>query len=135
MTSVVIALFVTIYVLARDVTFTQIRLYISKLLKGPVVFHTYTSTHEVSRLGFPPFLHKVHFVLVNCFSLSPMRNLTHTYNNPRPITCVSFRDTMDLVQKFEGLTWDKTVSVSDLELNLTLTLSEIRGSQRNSVPL
>ena len=44
-----------------------------------------------------------------------MRYLPRTCKTPRHITCVSFRDTMDLVQKFEGVIWDKTVSVNDLE--------------------
>ena len=44
-----------------------------------------------------------------------MRYLPRKCKTPRPITCVSFRDTIDCVQKFEGVTWDKTVSVCDLE--------------------
>jgi len=36
---------------------------------------------------------------------------------PQPITCVSFRETMNLVQTFEEVTWGKTVSVSELERN------------------
>ena len=32
------------------------------------------------------------------------------------MTCVSFRETTDLVKKFEEITWDKAVSVNVLEL-------------------
>ena len=51
--------------------------------------------------------------------LLPIPNALFTAHmkTPRPVTCVSFRDTMDLVQTFEGVTLDKTVSVSNLERN------------------
>ena len=46
-----------------------------------------------------------------------MRYLPRTCETPRHITCVTFRDTMGLLQKFEEVTWDKTVSACDLERN------------------
>jgi len=36
---------------------------------------------------------------------------------PRPITCLSFRDIMDLAQKFERVACDKTISVTELDPN------------------
>ena len=64
-----------------------------------------------------------------------MRYLPRTCKTARPITCVSFRDTMDPAQKFEGVTWDKNVSLDYLERIRKYPILSLRGSQPESVPL
>jgi hypothetical protein len=50
---------------------------------------------------------------------------------PRPITCLSFRDIMDLAQKFERVACDKTISVTELDPNRKYRI--LRAETQNQI--
>ena len=75
-----------------------------------IFMHDFTLSHIV--FGMP--CHDCSYLLSVGTCLSP-DTLFITYI--RSISCLSFRTIMDLTQKFDGVTCDTTVSVSELDVN------------------
>jgi hypothetical protein len=95
--------------------FNNFCLSVAAIWGGARGYRTHSSTHVVTRLVCPPLLTQRTY-----FFTSPYIQCTiyraHAIT-ARPITCLSFRDIVDLGQNFEGVACDKTISVTELDPN------------------
>ena len=128
MTKVVIGLFIASYVIVLCITFLLITIYIyvHNVILSRFVFLSqlfkwcagvpYQFFNEIcDSLGLSTVINTRYLFFY--FSLYPLRFISRTCENPRPISCLSIRDIMDLAQKSERVACDNTISVTEFDPN------------------